>query len=1088
MPTLPLRDILTRDVFTVSPDTALTEVLKSMESRHISCVIAVDENTLPLGIFTEQDAIRLMADRKVVSHLCMADAMSAPPLTAPLDMDFRAAFEQLSQKNFRHMIVVDNSGKLAGIVSEADFLHHMGMEFLVEIKTVSSVMSHKLSTLDEDATLADAVDCMAQQKISCIVIAQGQKPLGIVTERDAVRFARTIDDPTQVSIVNVMKSPVQTIDATFPLLDAIKKMETLDIRRLIVTKEGLLAGIVTRHDIVKTTQGRYIEFLHEVLERQRNELIDAKEQIAITRQKMLYHSLMEQINDTVIVSIADSGIIVDCNDQACRDFGYTREELLALTIFDLATGIAPGPLWDAELSRIRSLGKRFVETQHRRRDGSLFTVEISAQLIQRDGGEYIVAVTRDLTERKAHEAKILASEKTYRNILNQANETICILDEQHRFLDINIAAENTYGYSRSELLGKTPEFLYDPQQTNLKLINSIFAAASSGIPQFFEFSFLHKDGTRSLREVSLTRGEYFEKNAFIVVTRDITERKRVEEKLREMATVMECTHEGVVITDKFACILATNQSFCQITGYSADEVIGANISLLSSGRQSPLFYQKMWDALLKYDFWQGEIWNRRKNGELYPQLLTISTVKDENGQAARYIGVFADITQLKESQAELEFMAHHDPLTKLPNRALVEARMTQEIEQAHRQKHRLSVLFIDLDRFKQVNDSFGHLVGDELLQAVGERLRTRLREGDTLGRLGGDEFILLSTPLHDSQDAAVIARDILVVLSEPFKLSTGHEVFIGGSIGISLFPDNGTSVSELTKNADAAMYKAKENGRNQFSFYTATLNADARNKLELENDLRRAMLHNELSLHFQPKVDMRSGKICGAEALARWHRDDGHWVPPAQFIPLAEKSGLILVIGNWVIEQTCLQLRNWLDAGMNDICVAINVSARQFRSGHIDRLIKNALTKFDVPAACLEVELTETMLMHEPEQAIETMRKLKQIGVRISLDDFGTGYSNFSYLRRFPIDCLKVDQSFVHGVVNDAGDAEITSTIISIAHRLKLRVVAEGVENTEQLAFLRANECDELQGFYFSKPLPAWEFFALLTSGKTLEG
>ena len=515
-------------------------------------------------------------------------------------------------------------------------------------------------------------------------------------------------------------------------------------------------------------------------------------------------------------------------------------------------------------------------------------------------------------------------------------------------------------------------------------------------------------------------------------------------------------------------------------------MIGKDPGILNSGRQDKSFYDAMWDELVKNGYWQGEMWNRRKSGEIYPQWLSISAVLDDQHKPVRYIGVFSDITKLKESQTQLEFLAHHDPLTRLFNRSAVESRIEQELEQASRHNLQLSVLFIDLDRFKQVNDSFGHLIGDELLCGVADRLRARLREGDTLGRLGGDEFVLLATPLQEKQDAAVIARDILASLNEPFNLSTGHEVFIGGSIGISLFPDNGSTVAELTKNADAAMYLAKENGRNQFSFYTPELNSDARKKLELENDLRRAVLHDELRLHYQPKVDIATGRISGAEALVRWKKSDGSWVSPGNFIPVAEKSGVILTIGNWVIEQACSQIHKWMDEGLPEICIAVNVSARQFRSGHLDTLVKSMLEKYGVAPHQLELELTESMLMNEPERAIDTMNKLKKVGVKLSLDDFGTGYSNFGYLRRFPIDSLKIDQSFVRGVANKPEDAMIVDSIIGLAQRMKLHVIAEGVETADQLHYLRANRCYEIQGYYFSKALPSAEFAELLRSGKKL--
>ena len=1206
---LTLQAVLSPSVFTVAPDTPLPDVLASMESLHISCVVAVDSTLHPLGIFTEQDAIGLMAERKVVAQLRMSDVMSATPLTAPANLDFHDAYRLISEKSFRHLIVVDDAGRVAGVISEADFLQHMGMEYLVGIKNVGNAMTRNLISLTEDATLADAVDLMARHKISCVIIARKKVPVGILTERDAAGLARVAGDPAQIRIVSVMRSPVQTVEASLPIPEAIKLMESANIRRLVVVEDGFLAGIVTRHDFVKTMQGRYIEFLHETLELQRKDLQQAHKQVEQTRQQLLYHSLMEQVNDAILVLRAETGAIVDCNEQACRDLDYTRDELLRMTIFDFTTRLKPGPTWNAELEVIASEGHRLTETQHRRRDGMLFPVEINARLILKNDERFIVAVARDLSEsrraetqlhlqdtalnssanaivitdkdaiiqwanpafsemtgyaleetigkrpndlvrsgiqppaffsalwktitsgevwrgelvnkrkdgslyteemtitpvhtdnktvthfiavkqnissRKDAENKLIQSETTFRGILNSITEAVYIQGQDGRFIDVNRGAEVMYGYTRDELIGQTPEFLGAPGKNDIPAMIEAVKMAFSGTPQQFEFWGKRKDGGIFPKSVSLVKGDYFDQPAIIAVARDITVIKKAEELLRESAAVMQNTHEGVIITDATPRILAVNDAYTTITGYARDEAIGKDPGILNSGRQGKSFYEFMWKVLLKDGFWQGELWNRRKNGEIYPQWLSISAVLNEERQPVRFIGVFSDISKLKESQSQLEFLAHHDPLTRLFNRSAVESRMEQELEQADRHHQQLSVLFIDLDRFKQVNDSFGHLIGDELLCSVAERLRARLREGDTLGRLGGDEFVLLATPLQEKQDAAVIARDILLALSEPFNLSTGHEVFIGGSIGISLFPDNGSTVAELTKNADAAMYLAKENGRNQFSFYTPELNADARNKLELENDLRRAVLNNELRLHYQPKVNIANGRISGAEALVRWKKADGSWVSPAQFIPVAEKSGVILTIGNWVIEQACAQMRYWLDEGLPELSIAVNVSARQFRSGHLDKMVKNALEQFKIPAHLLELELTESMLMNEPERAIETMNKLKKVGVSLSLDDFGTGYSNFGYLRRFPIDSLKIDQSFVRGVAIRADDAMIVDSIIGLAQRMKLHVIAEGVETIEQLNYLRANHCDELQGYYFSKALPADDFAELLRSGRQL--
>ncbi|BBI99891.1 hypothetical protein FGKAn22_15840 [Ferrigenium kumadai] len=1091
MQNLTLHSIIAPSVFTVSPDAPLADVLASMESMRVSCIVAVDEARIPLGIFTEQDAIRLMAERKPVESSCMADVMSSSPLTAPLDTDFREGYRLISEKGFRHLVVVDDEGRLAGVVSEADFMHHMGMEYLVELKTVGSTMTRSVSTLAESATLADAVELMARNKISCVVVANDGKPVGILTERDTVALARTVSDPAQVHITRVMQSPVQTIEAGLPVQQAMKQMKHASIRRLVVVEGEILAGIITRHDIVKTMQGRYIEFLHETLERQHKELVKVKAQIEQSRQQLVYHSLMEQISDAIYLLDAETGKILNANDQACRNLGYTRNELLKLSVFDISTAAHSPDAWRDIVEALRRK-PQIIESQHRRYDGSLFPVEINGRLIEEGDRPYLVAVARDLTDIRQAEKAIQETHDSLNALVEAIPDAIFFKDGEGRWLITNEPAKQLFRLHEIDWQGKTEMELAELHPAfrpahEACLVDDETAWQAGKLTLFSETVHEENGKTRhfEVRKVPVFDAENRRKG-LVIIGRDITERMEAEEQLLEAAAVMQSTHEGVVITDTTPAILAVNSAYSAITGYGPDEVIGRNPNIIGSGRADKLFHEAMWKSLLKDGYWQGEVWNRRKSGEIYPQLLTISTVYDEKSEPIRYVGVFADITQLKENQAQLEFMAHHDPLTQLPNRALVESRLEQEVEQAHRHGHQAGVLFIDLDRFKQVNDSFGHLIGDELLCAVAQRLGARLRQGDTLGRLGGDEFILLISPLRDPQDAAVVARDFIAALNEPFNLSDGSEVFIGGSIGISLFPQDGETVSELMKNADAAMYLAKESGRNQFSFYTKALNADARAKLAMENELRRTLLKHELTLHYQPKVDLRSGHICGAEALARWRLANGSMVSPAEFIPLAEKSSLILNLGAWVIDEACMQVRTWLDAGLKDICVALNISARQFRSSDLDKQLEQALEKHGIEAHHLELELTESMLMHEPEQAVATMHKLKQIGVKISLDDFGTGYSSLAYLSRFPIDTLKIDQSFVRGVVTDPDSAEISSAIIGLAHRMKLRVVAEGVETEDQLAYMRTNGCDELQGFYFSKPLPADDFAELLRSGKSL--
>jgi len=570
------------------------------------------------------------------------------------------------------------------------------------------------------------------------------------------------------------------------------------------------------------------------------------------------------------------------------------------------------------------------------------------------------------------------------------------------------------------------------------------------------------------------------------IVMDITERRRAEERLRLSATVFDNTRDGITFTDATPAILAVNRAFSRVTGYSEAEVLGKNPHILKSGRHNPAFYRALWASLRETGYWQGEIWNRRKSGEIYPEWLTISEVRNDKHEVTNYVAVFTDLSQLKRTEENLEHLAHYDPLTELPNRRLFQSLLELTTERAARHDEKLAVLLIDLDRFKEINDSLGHPAGDEVLRKVAQRLEQRLRGEDALARLGGDEFVILQERIADAQEVAVLAHDLLATLSLPFVLESGHQVFVDGSIGISLYPNDATSVTDLMRNAETAMYQAKENGRNQFSFYTGNMNADALARLELEAALRGAIERQELVLHYQPKVDLRSGQVTGAEALIRWQRKDHGLVSPLQFIPLAEKSDLIIAIGNWVITSACRQIRAWCDAGLRDIKIAVNVSARQFRSGDLENVIAQALNQYGVEAQHLELELTESMLMERPEETVALLQRLKQTGVKLSLDDFGTGYSSLAYLSRFPIDTLKIDRSFVESIMTEPTSAMIATSIIALAHRMQLNVVAEGVETEAQLGYLRMNRCDVMQGYYFSKPIPADEFARLLAEGKSL--
>ncbi|MBK8479782.1 MAG: EAL domain-containing protein [Proteobacteria bacterium] len=546
----------------------------------------------------------------------------------------------------------------------------------------------------------------------------------------------------------------------------------------------------------------------------------------------------------------------------------------------------------------------------------------------------------------------------------------------------------------------------------------------------------------------------------------------VRANLRRAEAVYGLSREGILVTGLDNRIKAVNPAFTQITGYSAEEVLGCDPSLLKSDRHDAEFFAAMWRALERDGRWQGEIWNRRKNGEVYPQWLAITRVADEQGATTEYVSVFSDLSHDRAAEATIRHQASYDSLTGLPNRALFVDRLAQELAHARRAKHLVALLSIDLDRFRSVNDAGGHRVGDQLLQQAAARLVEAVRETDSVSRLGGDEFSIIVTGLRHPRGAEVVADTVLAALARPFVIED-HESHLGASVGISVYPPDCTTGEELLRNADTAMYRAKAAGRSRCVFFTEQMNDEATERLGLERDLRRALTRGELLLHYQPQWDLRNGRITGAEALLRWQHPQRGLIPPATFIPVAEESGLIVPVGEWVLHTACEQARRWVGQLGAPSHLAVNVSSRQFRQNAFVDTVRRILTDVGLPPKHLQLEITESMLMDDVEETVAALGELRAHGVNLSIDDFGTGYSSLSYLKRFPIDVLKIDQSFVRHLAEDDDDAAIASTIIAMAHTLKKKVVAEGVEHLAQVRFLRGRKCDQAQGFYFSRPLTA---------------
>jgi len=562
---------------------------------------------------------------------------------------------------------------------------------------------------------------------------------------------------------------------------------------------------------------------------------------------------------------------------------------------------------------------------------------------------------------------------------------------------------------------------------------------------------------------------------------DITEHMEVEEKLELYARMFEHTGEAILISDSANKIIKVNDAFQAQMGYGEAEVLGESPDFLASGETPLTTYELMWSELNGNGFWQGEVWNRNKAGHIFPTLAAITCIKNSQGEVENYIANYSDISQIKEAEAHITKLAHHDSLTGLLNRTSLEDRLQQALLSAERKGDKLAVLFLDMDRFKLINDTMGHHAGDEVLIKVARRLTKTLRESDIVARIGGDEFIIVLTDYSDFPALITLANTITTNLSEPYLVEK-KRLICTPSIGISVYPEDGKDAETLMKNADAAMYDVKDKGRNSFKLFTQEMNTIVQNRLDLEQDLLHAIEQSHFELYYQPQINDQENCVTGVEALIRWQHPEKGLIAPDLFIPVAEESGLIMPLGSWVITQACKTFDKWRTENGCTIRMAVNISPKQFLAPDFVNQVKSAIEEYNIPLGKLELEITETQAMENPEKIIEILLELKKLNVTIAIDDFGTGYSSLAYLKRLPIDIVKIDRSFVQDIEHDSNDAAISAAAIALSHNLGFKVVAEGVETADQLAFLNTHACDVIQGYYFSRPLPEDEALAFIKS------
>ena len=851
----------------------------------------------------------------------------------------------------------------------------------------------------------------------------------------------------------------------------------------VLWPDGSVRWIEARGSVYRDGDGRPLRTMGTIVDITR----EKARELDLAESERRYRAVIDALSEGVML-IAPDGQVLTANLSAQRILGLTHDQIMGRKLRDpewhtiYADG-TPFPVWDYPAARTLETGAPFRDMLmgvYRRAD-DLRWILINTRALYRDDAPRpyaVVASFADVTERHAAEAQrrvaeaaLRASEAKFASVFRICPESISISDAQTGvYLDVNEAYERVFGYTREQVVGRSAIELnvwVDPLERDALLRRLEY----QGRVDEFETRVRRADGEIRIVQMSVEGLSMQGRRWMLVVLRDVTRQRAQEEQLRLAARVFESTAEGILITDPQARIVTANPAFSELTGYAEEDVRGQTPAVLRSGRHDTRFYDEMWDGINHAGRWHGEIWNRTKLGEVRPYLMTITALKDERGVVLNYVGVMRDISTIKQSQQQLEYLANYDALTGLGNRNLFYTRLKVGIEKAQRHKRSLAVVFIDLDNFKVINDTLGHDVGDVLLSEVARRIKTCVRQEDVVCRLGGDEFTVSVEDFHDPEALVMTTQRLTEVISQPYRIS-GHEIFVTASCGISVYPNDGKTMSELVKNADTAMYKVKEQGKNGFQFFREDMNARAFERLVFVSGLRRALDRNEFRLVYQPQIDLSSGRLRGAECLLRWQHPDMGEVSPGSFIPVAEETGLIVSIGEWVLRQVCGQLPAWGGTLAGRGRVSINISARQFRQPELVDAIRRAVTEAGIAPHYLGVEITESALVDDPESAAMTLARLKDMGLSISIDDFGTGYSSLSYLKRFPIDCLKIDRTFVRDIATDPDDAAIVTAVIQMAKSLKLDVIAEGVETEDQLSFLRERGCEAAQGYFFARPLP----------------
>ncbi len=792
----------------------------------------------------------------------------------------------------------------------------------------------------------------------------------------------------------------------------------------------------------------------------------------LEHERLRFKTILQTASDGIHVLDA-AGLLVEANAAFLDMLGYDARALGHLNVRDWDVGDTWATIDARNRDLLASAGSAVFETRHRHHDGHVLDVEISAKGIRLEGVAYLYAASRDITARKRASAALAASEQRYRQFFEINTAVKLAVDpDSGAIVDANPAAAAFYGYSREQL--QSMRIFELNCQSRDEIAREMQRAKAE---QRLYFNFRHRLASGETRDVEVYSGpaEVGGRRLVYSIVHDVTERRRAEAQLRVAAGVFESSYEGILITDARGVITDANPALSRITGYRKDEIIGLTPRVFASGRHGPEFYAQMWSALREQGVWSGEVWNRRKSGELYAELLAISAVRDDAGATRQFVGIFSDISVIKQHEDELNRIAYYDVLTGIPNRRLLAERLARAVVHQQRSTRQLAVCYLDLDGFKPVNDRYGHEAGDRLLLEIGARLDALLRANDTVARLGGDEFVLLLADLLDVDECTAIVERVLAAVARPVDAG-GVTVSVSASVGIAMCPPDEPDADTLLRHADQAMYRAKESGRGRYHLFDAQQDKQVRLRRQRLQQLRRALDEGQFELYYQPKVDLLSGEVFGVEALIRWHHPDEGLLAPAAFLDFLGGTEMELELGGWVLEHALRQMGSWQQGGWRGV-VSVNVSAPQLLQPDFAERLRAALQRHpEVAADLLELEILESAALGDIVQAERTMRECRRMGVRFALDDFGTGYASLHYFRKLPVEMLKIDQSFVTRMLEDASDLEIVDGVVRLAQAFHHPVIAEGVETLEHGAMLLLLGCRRAQGFGIARPMPAAAF------------